>query len=342
VRAAAIAARWVLALHLIAVSGEAYAEQSFPADPSPAAAYTPAPVEFTPLPLRRWRASFATGYEYDSGLAGDTTQQFIPFAARLEYGAFAVSVATSRVSIEGEYVVGGFSIPGLSAARLEAALARINERLGSSVTLADIADLSLDTSGVGDTLVSLSYTWFDPDRWLPFIELTTSVKLPTASAQKRIGTGETDWILQVDLAKPIGRVTPFASLAYRFNGGPISLGQRSVPITSQAVIDLTNQTAIVLDAARIPVNNSVLATVGSSMLLSDSLVQLAGQNLGLYAGVLYDFEQSPFEGVDDAHELAAYMTFDLFGRLQFGPSFLVGLSRSAPKWGIATQFLVSY
>ena len=157
-----------------------------------------------------------------------------------------------------------------------------------------------------------------------------------------IGTGKYDWILQIDLAKPIGRFTPFASLAYRFNGSPMSLGQRRVEISREEIVDLIGQSTIMLDRVRIPVENSVQATLGSSLLLSDAIGRVGGRNVGLYAGLLYDFAQSPFEGVDDAHELVTYLTFDLFGTLQVGPSFVVGLSPSAPDWGIATQMVVRY
>ena len=342
-RATAIAARVGLAIGFVATGYPANAERSFPAEPEQSFPAEPEqPLAFEPIPVRRWRASAAVGYEYDSGVARGATQQFLPFAARFEYGPLALGVTTSWTSIEGEQIVGGFSIPGLSAARLEAALARLNERFDSEIGVEDIADLSLETSGVGDTLVSLSYTWFDPDRWLPFIELTGSVKIPTASEEGLIGTGRYDWILQLDLAKPIGRFTPFASVAYRFNGSPIVLGQRSVAITRAAVVDLTGQSSLVLDPVRIPVEDSVQVAVGSSLLVSDSVARLGGRDVGLYAGLLYDFEQSPFEGVGDAHELVTYLTFDLFGTLQFGPSVIAGLSRSAPDWGIATQLLVSY
>lgn len=334
-RATGIAVRVALAAILVAAGNGAHAEQSFPADPQH-------PVEFAPVPLRSWRASLAMGYEYDSGVEGNTTEQFLPFAIQFEYGAFSLSLTTSRVSIEGEQIVGGFFIPGLPEARLEDALERLNARFDSDLGLDDIADLSFDATGVGDTLLSLSYTWFDPDRWIPFIEFTTSVKFPTASEQDLIGTGKYDWILQIDLAKPIGRFTPFASLAYRFNGSPMVLGQRRVEIARQEIIDLTGQSAIMLDRVRIPVEDSVQATLGSSLLLSDAIGRVGGRNVRLYAGLLYDFAQSPFEGVDNAHELVTYLTFDLFGALQVGPSFVVGLSPSAPDWGIATQVLVSY
>ena len=342
-RATSIAARAGLALGLFLAWTPVNAEQSFPAEPEQSFPTEPEqPFAFEPVPVRRWRASAAFGYEYDSGIERGATQQFVPFAARLEYGPLAVAVTTSWTSIEGEQIVTGFSIPGLSSARLEAALARINARLGSEIGVEDIADLSLEASGVGDTLISLSYTWFDPDHWLPFIELTGSVKIPTASEEGLIGTGRYDWILQLDVAKPIGRFTPFASVAYRFNGSPIVLGQRSVAITRPEVIALTGQSSLILDEVRIPVQDSVQAAVGSSVLVTDSLTRIGGRDVGLYLGALYDFEQSPFEGVGAAHEIVTYLTFDLFGRLQFGPSVIAGLSRSAPDWGIATQVMVSY
>ena len=87
-----------LAIWLVVAAQPGHAEQSFPAEPEQ-------PLAFEPVPVRRWRASAAAGYEYDAGGRWNATQQFLPFAARLEYGALALGVTTSWTSVEGEQVV---------------------------------------------------------------------------------------------------------------------------------------------------------------------------------------------------------------------------------------------
>jgi hypothetical protein len=321
----------VVALALAAcLAPSSRAEQTFPVDPE-------LPIEFRRPPPRPWRASLATGFEYDSGIAGQTDELFVPLALRLEYGAFSLMAATSLVHIDGERIVGGYSIGNLSDLRIEAALDKFNSDRGTSLTLADIADLSLDETGIGDTLLGLSYAWFDPDSWLPLIELSYAVKIPTGSARDQIGTGKYDWMLQLDLAKQVGPFTPFAAVAYRFNGGPIVLPEQRVAITAPAVISATGETTVLIERVRIPVDDTVEVTIGSSLRVRD-----LGPRGSLHVGLLYDFQQSPFDGVADDHELVPYLTFELSDRVQFGPYFVVGLSDSAPDWGIASQILVSY
>jgi hypothetical protein len=310
------------------------AQQSFPATPE-------LPIQQIQTPPRPWRLTAATGFEYDSGIAGRTDELFVPVSVRFEYRGFSVGVATSLVSIDGERIVGGYSIGRPSDTRAKTAVDVFNTAEGTSLGLDDI-DLSLDETGIGDTLISLSYAWYQPDGWLPFIELTSSVKIPTASKQDQIGTGEYDWILQLDVARPLGRFTPFATLAYRFNGGPIVLRERLAPIASQAVVVATGQSTVLLEEARIPLDDTVELTVGSSVRVSDRLLSLRGSDVAVHAGLMYDFQQSPFDGVEHNHELISYLTFELSRQLQFGPYFVVGLSESAPDWGIATQLVFTY
>jgi hypothetical protein len=328
-----IGASLAVAVCLLAAPS-ARAQQSFPATPE-------LPIQQIQTPPRPWRLTAATGFEYDSGIAGRTDELFVPVSVRFEYRGFSVGVATSLVSIDGERIVGGYSIGRPSDTRAETAVDVFNTAEGTSLGLDDI-DLSLDETGIGDTLISLSYAWYQPDGWLPFIELTSSVKIPTASKQDQIGTGEYDWILQLDVARPLGRFTPFATLAYRFNGGPIVLRERLAPIASQAVVVATGQSTVLLEEARIPLDDTVELTVGSSVRVSDRLLSLRGSDVAVHAGLMYDFQQSPFDGVEHNHELISYLTFELSRQLQFGPYFVVGLSESAPDWGIATQLVFTY
>lgn len=329
-----IVAALALAVCQLAAPG-ARAQQSFPADSEqPILVYQPPP--------RAWRLSVATGFEYDSGIAGRIDELFVPLSARLEYGRFSVGLATSLVSLRGDRIVGGHAIGSLPDPRIAPALDRFNVAREMHLGVEDIADSSLDETGIGDTLISLSYAWFQPDGWLPFIEFTSLVKIPTASKQDRIGTGEYDWILQLDLAKQLGRFTPFATVVYRFNGGPIVLREQRAPIAPGTVTDATGVESILLEEIRIPVDDTLELTVGSSFLVSDRLMRLRGTDVALHTGVMYDFKQSPFDGVVNDHELISYLTFELSRNLQLGPYFVVGLSESAPDWGIATQLLFTY
>lgn len=71
--------------------------------------------------------------------------------------------------------------------------------------------------GIGDLRVDAAYQ-------LPISGLNASisggVKLPTASTEKGLGTGETDYRVGADLSKTVGAVTPFAGVSYTKVGDP--------------------------------------------------------------------------------------------------------------------------
>lgn len=330
-----IATGLTLAVFMIVAPQPGQAQRSFPEGPQP-------PILIPPPEPRVWRASLATGFEYDSGIAGDTNQLFVPVSARFEYGAFAIGIATSMVSVDGMRSAGGYSIDSIPEDLIETALDFFNKTEGSDLALEDIADLSLNETGVGDTVISASYAWFQPDSWLPFIEFTSSVKIPTGSTRDQIGTGKYDWIIQLDLAKQFGRFTPFATIAYRFNGGPIVLREQQVRITRQAVIDATAAHTLLLEEAKIRVDDTLQLAIGSSLRVTDRLTRIGNRDVAFHAGLIYDFQQSPFKGIEDDHEIVSYLTFELSRNVQIGPYFVVGLSDSAPDWGIATQLLLTY
>ena len=101
-----------LAVFGIVAAPPGQAQRSFPEDPQ-------LPIQLPQPELRAWPASAATGYEYDSGIAGETNQPFVPVAARFEYGPFTLSVATSMISIDGVRIVGGYSIDRHRQVRLD-------------------------------------------------------------------------------------------------------------------------------------------------------------------------------------------------------------------------------
>lgn len=71
--------------------------------------------------------------------------------------------------------------------------------------------------GIGDVRVDAAYQ-------LPIQGVNASVsggvKLPTASTEKGLGTGKTDYRVGADLSKTVGSVTPFAGVSYTKVGNP--------------------------------------------------------------------------------------------------------------------------
>lgn len=151
--------------------------------------------------------------------------------------------------------------------------------------------------GLGDVFLRGSYIWYPPvDTWLPVSELSARYKIPTADADRGLGTGAGDFILQVDLARSFGRITPSLSAGYRFVGEP-----------PDGTLD-----------------NAWFASLGASVRLLPRLS----------AGVYYDWLQasSPFR--EDAHELLAYTSFDVSPRVALRPYVGVGLAGDAPAWAV--------
>lgn len=72
--------------------------------------------------------------------------------------------------------------------------------------------------GVGDLRLGALYGVAAPGG----IELSFGgeVKLPTASARRGLGTGETDFTIAAEAARSFGTVTPFLSLSYTMPGDP--------------------------------------------------------------------------------------------------------------------------
>ncbi|MET0262029.1 MAG: transporter, partial [Rariglobus sp.] len=85
---------------------------------------------------------------------------------------------------------------------------------------AGVATQPADSSetGLGDVTVSGTYKFGPLTRAAIDTDFTAQVKLPTANEDRGLGTGKVDTYLQFDARKTFGRVTPFATLGYRFLG----------------------------------------------------------------------------------------------------------------------------
>lgn len=75
---------------------------------------------------------------------------------------------------------------------------------------------SRSSSGIGDASLSLTGKFAPEKGWST--ELTGKVKFPTANEAKGLGTGETDYSVQIDVFHTGGPITPYATLGYQFLG----------------------------------------------------------------------------------------------------------------------------
>lgn len=287
---------------------------------------------------RAWRLLATTGFETDRGIFDNTDQNSVPLVLRLEYQRWALSFVASALQIDGPASVGPFSIGGAGTDRLEQFLSDNPGIAPDDIVQAEKAD----EWGFADSMVSISYAWYEPESWLPFIELSAGLKIPTASTRKQLGTGKFDYLLQADIAENFGRWTPFATFGYRFNGS--SYQPPVLRLTDEAIrngVDVTLGATYAVPQP-IPIRDTALASVGFNYLVSASLFETGAGPTPLYLGLIYDWQENAVAGVPDTHELVGFASFEWNRNLRIGPYLIVGLSESAPDIGIATQVTVSY
>jgi hypothetical protein len=154
-------------------------------------------------------------------------------------------------------------------------------------------------AGLGDVVASLTYSLDAIWTIATLIDLQAKVKLPTADADKGLGTGEADYSVQVDLARAYGPVTPFATFGYQFMG---------------------ESDAFALD-------DRAYLSLGAGYKLGPKL------NLGL----LYDFREAAAASSDDSEELLSYATWKVSRNWVLNSYVALGLSDGSPNQGVGSQ-----
>lgn len=149
-------------------------------------------------------------------------------------------------------------------------------------------------SGLGDATIGGAYQLLDPKPGRVALALTGSIKLPTASAARGLGTGKTDFAIAADVARA-GKITPFAQIAYTVVGQPASFRLKNI----------------------VAAKGGVALRVGKTSNVSLS----------------YSYASRAIAGIADRRELGAGLETALSNRLSVGVQGSVGLSRSAPAAG---------
>ncbi len=160
---------------------------------------------------RRWPINLQAtlGYHYSTGKYGTserTDMSYIPLTLRAAWRDWSLAATIPYIRIDGSAatVIEGENGPVLSG----------------------------DADGLGDVLAGLSYLLFPPRDWLPFLELGTRIKFPTANEDEGLGTGEFDYARFAEVSRVFGRVTPFLSVGYRFLGEPSGFDLNDVWLAS--------------------------------------------------------------------------------------------------------------
>lgn len=229
------------------------------------------------------RPSVSVGFDFSQGDFGadlDTTTLSVPVSLRADVGDFRVFVAGSWLQIEGP---GGV--------------------VGDGVIVGDGPTGVLETnSGFGDLTLGVNYN-VPTDvtgKWL--VQLQGRLKLPTASVDDGLGTGELDGGGNIDIAYDFGRFTPFTTLGYRFRGDPEG----------------------------VELNNTFNASVGAAYNLGGGYALLGS----------YDFRQRTTDTAENSNEIFGAVSGRFNSNVRWTLYGSVGLTAGAPDGGAGVQLII--
>lgn len=218
--------------------------------------------------------SFTTGVDYsrgDYGTGSDTEIIVAPISARLRMGDLRLTATIPWLQIDGASSIVG----------------------GDGAVIIDPNAPRTKRNGLGDLTLGAAYAI--PEDRLGFgLDLSTRVKVPTASRSKGLGTGKVDVSVAAEVSKSIGAVTPFIKGGYRFPGDPTG-------------IDL---------------HNAFFGSAGASVSIGKAL--LMGS---------YDYRAAASDFSKDSHEMFGAVSGPVSDRLSLTLYGTAGLSKGAPDYG---------
>lgn len=141
-------------------------------------------------------------------------------------------------------------------------------------------------NGIADTELRLKYRWIDEKDWRPAFATIGILKFPTASESKSLGSGKTDFGINMAVTKDLSKTLVLnLNLGYTFVGEKGANGEFNCSMAAQFV--LTNKWALVGEI--VVLNNlngrhrddSVSGLIGTYYLITDKIIWDAGVGLGL-------------------------------------------------------------
>jgi len=129
-------------------------------------------------------------------------------------------------------------------------------------------------TGVGDSILSLTYQLDSFAASAPFIDLRLDIKLPSADEKKGLGTGEVDYSGQIDFSQYLGNSVLFATFGYTFRG-----------------------------------NSSIYQGLSDSAFAQLGFATPVSSNWNF--GIFYDFRQSASSFTPEVHELVPYFSWEI-------------------------------
>lgn len=141
--------------------------------------------------------SFSLGAEYsegDYGTAETTTSWYVPLGMRYASGDFGASITIPYVSVSGSSLLTADGRPIVPMGS-----GGMGGMGGGGTTTAT----TRTDAGLGDVVLGASYQLMSEGESRPWVGTSAKVKLGTADESVGLGTGETDYTLQLEVAKGI-------------------------------------------------------------------------------------------------------------------------------------------
>lgn len=231
--------------------------------------------------------TLSVGTDYTTGKYGadqSTDILYIPFTGKYEIGPWTAKLVVPWIKITGPGNVVGAP--------------------GDTVVLSGASSARRTESGLGDVVASAFYNVLN-ERNSPFgLDLGAKLKLGTADENRGLGTGKNDFSVQADVFKPIGALTPFGSLGYRWYGDP----------------------------AGIDFKNVVYWSVGASYKLSQPTT----------VGVAYDYRPAIVSNGSHVSEATAFVSQKLSQDWKLQLYGVKGFSIGSPDWGLGAVLAYSF
>lgn len=168
----------------------------------------------------------------------------------------------------------------------------------------DPLNRQVDEGGMGDVFVTGSYQ-MDPifNGWV-YVDVSLQAKLPTADETRDLGTGETDYGVQLDFYTSLGRNTWFASSGYRKRG-------------RTPLYDL---------------EDSLFGTLG--------LMRQYGDNT--YLGLIYDYREKASSNSFESHEIMPFVSYNLNASWNLMAYTIVGFTNSSADRTVGMQLSYTF
>jgi hypothetical protein len=239
-----------------------------------------------------------TGVDFrrgDYGLERDTELWYAPLTVKLLLEDFGLTPTA------GDQLEFGVTLPYLD---IRGPVGVVAIEGAVPVDRPDGSTRSEHDRGIGDVVLRGTYLWRPyPTDWLPAIELTGRLKLPTGDEDEGLGIGTLEGSGQLDVYRSFGPITPFASVGYRGFG------------------------------------HSDDFDLEDGWLASGGLI--ARFHEAVSGGVFVDWREAASRSADDPLELTPYLAVRCGSRWTLSPYAVAGLSDGSPDFGFGLQLSVA-